>query len=281
MPGNRKTKAAIGQNFLTDPSAAGRTVDALGELSHSVVVEIGPGRGALTESLAEKAGRLIAIELDRELAAGLRLKFDGRKNVEIVESDVLSVDFRALLNPSRPTSADIPAFAGKAHVIGNLPYYITSDILLRLFEYHDLFDQIVIMVQREVADRIAAHPGTSDYGLLSATTQLYTRAQKLFTLPPAAFSPPPKVHSTVVRMKVAPRFEELGVTPKEFIAFLKLAFAMKRKTLVNNLKRQYEEGEIRSALQAAGIRPDIRAEAVTLEKSAAIFRSLQNHGGTA
>src|SRR5262249_46347993 len=162
----------------------------------------------------------------------------------------------------------------RARVVGNLPYYITSDILLRLFDFHDQFEVIVIMVQREVADRIAAEPGSRDYGLLSATTQLYTRVEKLFTLPPGAFSPPPKVHSSVLHLTVAPRFAELQVNPKAFIQFLKTAFAMKRKTLLNNLKKTYPEELIRAAIKAAGLRADVRAEAIPLESSAAIFRRL-------
>jgi 16S rRNA (adenine1518-N6/adenine1519-N6)-dimethyltransferase len=273
-------KAKMGQNFLADRTAAERIVDALGDISHSVVVEVGPGRGALTEILAQKAGRLIAIELDRMLAAGLRVQYAGYSNVEILEGDVLAVDFATVLNPPAVPTPDLtPAAQGKAQVIkaqviGNLPYYITSDILLRLFEFHERFDQIVIMVQLEVAERITAQAGTSDYGLLSATAQLYTQPRKLFTLPPESFSPPPKVHSAVVRLKVAPRFEELGVTAKEFIGFLKRAFAMKRKTLMNNLKKYYEEDAIRAALLKAEIRPDVRAEALPLEKSAAVFRML-------
>src|SRR5258708_5342154 len=261
-------KAKMGQNFLADHAAAEQIVNALGDISHSVVVEIGPGRGALTGRLMQKAGHVIAIELDRMLASGLRAKYAGQKNLEILEGDVLAVDFRTLLNRRDKTAS------GKVHVIGNLPYYITSDILLRLFELHELFFQIVIMVQLEVAERIAARPGTRDYGLLSATTQLYTQAQKLFTLPPDAFSPPPKVYSAVVRLQVAPRFQELGVPAKEFIGFLKTAFAMKRKTLVNNLKKSYPEERVRAALERAGVRADVRAEALPLEKSAQIFRSL-------
>jgi len=280
LRGTRKTqtaKARLGQNFLADHAAAEQIVAALGDISRSVVVEIGPGRGALTGILAQKAGRLIAIELDRMLAAGLRLQYADRGNVEILEGDVLSVDFRAVLNrPGAPIPDLVPAAHGKAQVIGNLPYYITSDILLRLFEFHELFSQIVIMVQLEVAERITAQAGTSDFGLLSATAQLYTQPRRLFTLPPEAFSPPPRVHSAVVRMKVAPRFEELGVAAKEFIGFLKLAFAMKRKTLMNNLKKHYEEDAIRSALREAGVRPDARAEALPLEKSAAVFRRLSS-----
>ena len=133
------------------------------------------------------------------------------------------------------------------------------------------------MVQREVADRIAASPGTRDYGLLSATAQLYTKVEKLFTLPPGAFSPPPKVHSTVLRMTVAPRFAELQIKPEEFIGFLKTAFAMKRKTLLNNLKKDYREEAVRDTLKAAGIRADVRAEALPLEQSAEDFSQAQGN----
>jgi 16S rRNA (adenine1518-N6/adenine1519-N6)-dimethyltransferase len=161
-------------------------------------------------------------------------------------------------------------------VVGNLPYYITSDILLRLFEFNDQFDVIVIMVQSEVADRLAAQPGSRDYGLLSATAQLHTRVEKLFTLPPGAFTPPPKVHSTVLRLTVAPRFAELQVQPKEFIQFLKTAFVMKRKTLLNNLKKNYPEERIRAALKENGVRTDVRAEALPLEKAADVFKALAN-----
>ncbi|HEV3038966.1 MAG TPA: 16S rRNA (adenine(1518)-N(6)/adenine(1519)-N(6))-dimethyltransferase RsmA [Candidatus Angelobacter sp.] len=268
-------KARLGQNFLTSPSAAEDIVAALGDASHSVVLEIGPGRGALTKALVKKAGQVIAIELDRKLAAELRLSYSDQQNLEVLEGDVLRMDFRAVLRPPGSFTDRQSVKQERAHLIGNLPYYITSDILLRLFEFHDQFDRMVIMVQREVADRIAAKPGSRDYGLLSATCQLYTKVEKLFTLPPGAFSPPPKVHSTVLRLRVAPRFEELGVPAKEFVDFLKLAFGMKRKTLVNNLKARYLPEEIRTALEIAGIRADVRAEAVSLEKSAEIFRRLQ------
>jgi 16S rRNA (adenine1518-N6/adenine1519-N6)-dimethyltransferase len=126
-----------------------------------------------------------------------------------------------------------------------------------------------------VADRISAQPGSRDYGLLSATVQLFARVEKLFTLPPGAFSPPPEVHSSVLRLTMAPRLEELQVEEVTFIASLKLAFAQKRKTLVNNLRGQYDLAAIRTALKAAGLRPDVRAEAISLEKTAAVFRALQ------
>lgn len=273
MAGGGKPK--LGQNFLADTNAAEKIVAALGDVAQALVVEIGPGKGALTGGLAIRAGRLIAIELDHMLAAELRYKYSRHANVEIIEGDVLRIDFRTVLNRTIGPLNDLrPNKPSRARVIGNLPYYITSEILLHLFQFHDQFDVIVIMVQQEVADRIAAHPGSRDYGLLSATAQLYCEVQKLFTLPPGAFSPPPKVHSSVLRLKVAPRFAELQVQPKEFIDFLKTAFAMKRKTLRNNLKKKYGEERIRAALKESGVRGDVRAEALPLEKSAMVFRSL-------
>jgi 16S rRNA (adenine1518-N6/adenine1519-N6)-dimethyltransferase len=125
-----------------------------------------------------------------------------------------------------------------------------------------------------VADRITAKPGGREYGLLSATVQLYARVEKRFTLPPGAFVPPPKVHSTVLRLTIAPQAEKLGVEPDEFMQFLKLSFGQKRKTLLNNLKTEYEDKAVRAALSEARVRPDIRAEAMSLEKAAAVYRSL-------
>jgi 16S rRNA (adenine1518-N6/adenine1519-N6)-dimethyltransferase len=283
MPGTKRAnsgtvkKPRLGQNFLADAGAAEKIVDALGDVSESVVVEIGPGKGALTQALARRAKRLIAVELDRMMSAELRFKYRLQPQVEIIEADVLKLDFRTVLNRTIGPLNDLrPLKPSPARVVGNLPYYITSDILLRLFEFHEQFDVIVIMVQREVADRIAAAPGSRDYGLLSATAQLYAKVEKLFTLPPEAFVPPPKVHSTVLRLTIAPRFAELEIKPMEFIGFLKTAFAMKRKTLLNNLKKDYSEELVRSTLRETGIRSDIRAEALPLERSAEIFRRLGN-----
>ncbi|HKE32781.1 MAG TPA: 16S rRNA (adenine(1518)-N(6)/adenine(1519)-N(6))-dimethyltransferase RsmA [Candidatus Angelobacter sp.] len=274
-------KARLGQNFLADRRAAEKIVDALGDVSQSLVVEVGPGRGALTDTLVQKAGRIIAIELDRMMATQLRVKYSRDPKVEVLEGDVLKIDFRTVLHRTIGPLGDLrPEKPERARLLGNLPYYITSDILLHLFEFHDQFDVMVIMVQREVADRIAATPGSRDYGLLSATAQLYTSVEKLFTLPPGAFVPPPKVHSSVLRLRVAPRFDQLQVRAEEFIEFLKLAFAMKRKTLLNNLKKRYSEEQIRAVLKNAGIRADVRAEALSLEKSAEVFKTLAHQQKT-
>ncbi len=273
-------KPKLGQHFLDDASAARRIVEALGDVSQGTVLEIGPGRGVLTSLLANRVRRLIAIELDRVLAAQLRMKFSLYPNVEIIEGDVLAIDFSTLFGPkpgaSRPGLVQTPK---PVPVVGNLPYYITSDILLRLFEFRESFSTIVVMVQKEVADRLAASPGSRDYGLLSATAQLYARVERLFTLPPSAFSPPPKVHSSVVRLVMAPRLEKLRVEEAGFIKFLKLSFGQKRKTLWNNLKTEYAPNLLKEALQDAGVKPTVRAEALPLEKTAAIFRALASKNG--
>jgi 16S rRNA (adenine1518-N6/adenine1519-N6)-dimethyltransferase len=271
-----QAKPKLGQHFLTSPDWAGRIVDALGDVSQSTVLEIGPGRGILTSLLVPRARRVIAVEIDRVLAAQLRLKFGMARNVEILEADVLAIDFDSLFGPKpglgRP---GIELKPDPAKVVGNLPYYITSEILLRLFEYSKYFDSIVIMVQREVADRIAAQPGSRDYGLLSATAQLYAEAEKLFTLPPGAFAPPPKVYSTVLRLTIHPREQELDVAGDGFIDFLRASFAQKRKTLWNNLKIKYDESRLKRALAGAHVKPAARAETLSLEQSAAIYRALR------
>jgi 16S rRNA (adenine1518-N6/adenine1519-N6)-dimethyltransferase len=271
---NRKPK--LGQNFLTDLGAAQRVVEALGDVSNRTVIEIGPGRGVLTDVLAIRARHVIGIELDRVMAAQLRMRYATKPNVEILESDFVAAEFTSMvgrrpgplhdLRPTQPETVD---------VIGNLPYYITSDIVLRILELHQNIERAVIMVQREVADRIAAAPGSRDYGLLSATVQLFARVDKLFTLPPGAFSPPPQVHSSALRLTMSPRLQELQVEEGPFIAFLKLAFAHKRKTLLNNLRGQYNDVALRAALKSAGLRADVRAEAMSLEKTAAVFRALR------
>ena len=271
-----KRKPKLGQNFLIDAGAAGKIIDALGDISNRTVIEIGPGRGVLTDLLVSRARRVIGIELDRVLAAQLRMKYATQGNIEVLESDFVTAEFSSMVGRRPGPLHDLrPTQAETVDIVGNLPFYITSDIVLRILALHNHIERAVIMVQREVADRIAAETGSRDYGLLSATTQLFARVDKLFTLPPSAFSPPPQVHSGVVRLTMASRLEELQVEEEPFIAFLKAAFAQKRKTLANNLRGQYEPAAIRTALKAAGLRADVRAEAISLEKVAAVFRALQ------
>ena len=171
----RLRKPKLGQHFLNDVSAAQKIVDALGDVSQHIVVEIGPGAGALTNTLARRARRLIAIELDKVLAAQLRMQFAMATNVEIIEGDVRSIDFDTIFGPkpgtSRPGLEYVPQ---PAHVVGNLPFFITSEILLRLFEFHRYFHTIVLMVQREVADRIG--PANSMGSLAKSLRVIGSRA---------------------------------------------------------------------------------------------------------
>lgn len=270
-------KPKLGQNFLVDDSARTTIADALGDIRNRTVIEIGPGHGAITSILNTRCRRLIAIELDPTLVTELQLHFRHAFNVEVLHADILKTDLASLVPPTETVD-----------IVGNLPYYITSDILLHLFATargksdstrgtpgnRGLIDHAVIMVQREVADRIAAQPGSRDYGLLSATAQLHARVDKLLTLPPTAFSPPPDVHSTVLRLDFAPRFRELRVDPAGFDTFLKAAFAQKRKTLVNCLRGAGYSAETLRAAWPAEIPAQARAESIGLEEMAALYRAL-------
>jgi 16S rRNA (adenine1518-N6/adenine1519-N6)-dimethyltransferase len=260
-----KRKPKLGQNFLVDDAARHAIVDALGDLSKRTVVEIGPGHGAITEVLARRCHKLIALELDRALAAELTFRFRDQPQVQIIEADILRTDLRALV----PRGETID-------VVGNLPYYITSDILLQLFAAGSvgLVARAVLMMQREVADRVSAAPGVRDYGLLSATAQMNAQVDHLFTLPPSAFSPPPVVYSTVLRLHVAPRFTELSVDAAGFDIFLRRCFAQKRKTLQNNLRAAGHTAEQLAAAWPSTISTQARAESIPLEPMAELYRSL-------
>ncbi len=273
-------KSKLGQNFLRDQQAIRRIVAALGECSDRTVVEIGPGMGAITRELSAKAGHVLALEYDRELASRLATELAAgapnqdvsiQSNVEIRNIDVLSFDFAAAA-----------AMTGQSLIVaGNLPYYITSPILLKLAENAAVLDRAVLMVQREVADRVAAAPGSRDYGLLSVAVQMHGPVERLFTLPPSAFSPPPEVHSTVFRWRFASRFKELEVEREPFLKFLRQIFASKRKTLANNLRAAgVDPAVVADSLSKAGIDSKARAEAVSVETLAALWRVLKTAGAT-
>ena len=267
-------KSKLGQNFLRDEQAIRRIVAALGDCSGRTVIEIGPGRGAITRELAKKARRVVALEVDEALAAQLAGEFSATESADepnvIVETvDVLAFDFEAASS----------AAGQKLIVVGNLPYYITSPILMRLAEHAGVLERAVLMVQREVADRVTGEPGSREYGLLSVVVQMHGSVEPLFTLPPTAFSPPPEVHSTVFRWRFAPRFEELGVDRESFLSLLRRVFALKRKTLANNLRAAGMESEaIAAVLSESGIDAKARAEALSSEKLAELWRVLQSKG---
>ncbi|MGA2808052.1 MAG: 16S rRNA (adenine(1518)-N(6)/adenine(1519)-N(6))-dimethyltransferase RsmA [Terracidiphilus sp.] len=266
-------KPKLGQNFLDDPQAVERIASSLGDLSGRTVAEIGPGRGAITGALAARAAHVLAIELDAELAACLRTEFSAESpvRVTVIEQDVLTFDFAAA---SKAAGEKLP-------VAGNLPYGITSPILLKLAASHAALDRAVLMVQREVADRVTARPGSRDYGLLSITAQMYGPADRLFTLPPSSFSPPPEVHSTVFRWRFAPRFKELGLEEASFLRFVRQCFAQKRKTLANNLRGAgIPSATVAAVLTQAAIDPQARAEALSIETFAALWHCLETKGAT-
>jgi len=257
-------RSKLGQYFLRDGQAVERIVRALGDLEGQTVVEIGPGRGSITGALAAKAAHVVAVEFDRELAALLRGQFQPQR-VTVVEQDVLEFDFAAAAARAE----------AKLRVAGNLPYYITSPILRKLAASHLALDRAVLMVQREVGDRVTASPGSRDYGLLSVLVQAHGPVEQLFRLPPSAFSPPPQVHSTVFRWRFAPRFSELGVEESGFLRFVAQAFAQKRKTLANNLRAAgVEPAPALAAMQQAGIDSRARAESLSIELLAAVWRTL-------
>jgi 16S rRNA (adenine1518-N6/adenine1519-N6)-dimethyltransferase len=264
------SKPKLGQNFLHDQQAIERIANALGDLSARTVVEIGPGRGAITHALAARAAHILAIELDPSLAAHLSAEFDPAR-LTVACRDVLTFDFLEAAAQYAP--------GGKLVLAGNLPYYITSPILLKLAASCSALDLAVLMVQREVADRVTAQPGSRDYGLLSVTVQMYGPAQQLFVLPPTAFSPPPDVHSAVFRWRFAPRFAELGVEETAFLRFVRQVFAQKRKTLSNNLRAAgFLPTQIAAAIGEANLPPQARAEALSMEELAHLWRILQSSG---
>lgn len=267
-------KPKLGQNFLRDQQAIRRIVAALGDCTGRTVIEIGPGRGAITQELARAAGRVIALEVDQELAAQLsadvsRPEFADAGKIVIETIDVLAFDFETASK----------AAAQRLVIAGNLPYYITSPILMRLADNAHVLDRAALMIQREVAERVTAKPGSRAYGLLSVVVQMHGQVESLFTLPPSAFSPPPEVYSSVFRWRFAPRFEELGIDRDRFLHFLRMVFALKRKTLANNLRAAgMETGTIGRALETAEINPKARAEELPIEALATLCRTLQREG---
>lgn len=256
--------APRGQNFLYQPGWQRRVADAFAATPADAVLEIGGGTGDVSALLAAAAGHLTIVEVDARLAEGLRRRFAALpEKVTVLEADILEVDLAEV-------AARVPR---GLRVFGNLPYYISSPILFRLFHAAQWIRDATLMVQREVAERMLAAPG-AEFGLLSAATRLYTQPRRLFDLPPGAFRPAPKVHSTLLRLDFASRAAELGLDPAAFELFLKLAFAQKRKTLANNLAAGFPEADVAAALEAAGVAPRARAEALSLQALAALHRSL-------
>ncbi len=263
-----RPRKRFGQHFLRDRGVLTRIADALQLTGTETVIEIGPGRGALTDLLVERAGRLLAIEVDRDLAAHLRERYADRPHVLVVEADVLTVDLGQL--------------AGGDYVLaGNVPYYITTPILFHALR-HPRPLRAVYLVQREVAERAAAAPGGKEYGALSVNVQSVARVELLSRVPPGAFQPPPQVDSAVIR--VTPRPDPV-VTPAEearFRSVVQEAFGLRRKQLrrvVRTIARLDAE-RAEAVLAAAGLDPEARPETLSPEAFARLVRALPAGGAS-
>lgn len=249
----------LGQHFLGSLAWRNRILKSLPRAGKETWVEIGAGHGEMTQLLAEDGRRVIAIETDQRLIEGLKADAPSWGSVEIIEGDVLHLDLAKIAG-------------GDFRVYGNLPYYITSPILFQLFNYADRLASIHIVIQHEVAERIAAAPGRREYGYLSAVCQFYTRPEIAFRIPPGAFRPPPRVTSALLHMTIPGEFASLGIADaNRFIQFVATCFGQKRKTLRNNLREEMPDEDIQAALAESGLRSDARAEQLNLAQFANLF----------
>ena len=254
----------FGQNFLIDAHVLEKIVSAAGITKDDCVLEIGPGIGTMTQYLAERAGQVIAVEIDTNLLPILTDTLKDYSNVKVINQDILKVDIAALAqekNGGKPIK-----------VVANLPYYITTPIIMGLFENHVPISSITIMVQKEVADRMQVGPGTKDYGALSLAVQYYAKPQIIANVPPNCFMPRPKVGSAVIQLV---RYEEPPVqveNEKLMFRLIRASFNQRRKTLINGLKNSQEldfsKEEIEKAMAETGIPANVRGEALTLKEFA-------------
>lgn len=260
----------FGQNFLVDTHVLERIIRAAGLTKEDMVLEIGPGIGTMTQYLAENAGRVVAVEIDSNLIPILKETLQAYDNVTVLNEDILKVDIRALAeeyNGGRPIK-----------VVANLPYYITTPIIMGLFESQVPIDNITVMVQKEVAERMQAGPGTKDYGALSLAVQYYAEPYIVANVPPNCFIPRPGVGSAVIRLT---RHQEMPVKVRDeklMFSLIRASFNQRRKTLQNGLSNSAElsfsKEEIAAAIQALGLSPTVRGEALTLEQFAGLADAL-------
>ena len=260
---------SMGQNFLIADWVPREIAKASGAHPDAGVLEIGPGIGCLTRELAGRAGKVVSVELDRSLLPILEETLTDRDNVEIVSGDILKLDIRQL-------TLEMPWFSGFA-ACANLPYNITTPAITALIEAQCFF-AITVMIQKEVAQRICAQPGSKDYGAFSVYCQYYTAPELLFEVPPDCFIPAPKVTSAVVRMVPRPAPAEVD-DPDHFFRVVKAAFALRRKTLLNslsaNLGGQYTKETLSQAIAACGLPADVRGERLSIPQFAQLSRCLR------
>jgi 16S rRNA (adenine1518-N6/adenine1519-N6)-dimethyltransferase len=263
----------LGQHFLENLDWREQIARAMRVSPHSTVplpkddshcwIEIGAGHGEMTRHLLAAGGPVTAIELDPALSSVLRRLTKEFPQLTVVSRDILKTDLASLASDRR------------VRVYGNLPYYITSPILHYLFTFASLIDEMHFVIQTEVAQRLAAQPGTRDYGYLSVVTQFYTRPEFVFEIPREAFQPPPEVTSALVTLRLPGERSKLALKDEQgYLNFVKLSFSQKRKTLVNNLRSLAKTEKLRAALASLDLRPDVRAEQVTVAQLAALFSRL-------
>ena len=262
----------FGQNFLTDKSIIKRIVEALNPQTDETIVEIGPGRGALTGPLLQRSGRLIAIEFDRNLIPLLEQKFGTQKNFKLIQNDALVTDICAEIGSVSP-----------ARVVANLPYNIATAVLQRLIEQRSCLTELILMLQREVVDRITASPGSAERGYLSVFVEAYCETEKLFDVAPTSFRPAPKVWSTVVRLMLRPKIAVEVKDENLLWQIVSAGFAQRRKTILNNLRsapsplqeklKAHDGASI--VLCRAEVELQRRAETLALDEWARIVRALQ------
>lgn len=262
----------FGQNFLIDSHVLEKIMDASQITKEDFVLEIGPGIGTMTQYLAEAAREVAAVEIDHSLIPILKDTLKDWDNVTIINDDILKVDIRKLAlekNDGKPVK-----------VVANLPYYITTPIIMGLFENQVPISSITVMVQKEVADRMQVGPGTKDYGALSLAVQYYARPEIVANVPPNCFMPRPKVGSAVIRLE---KYENPPIQVEDeklMFRIIRASFNQRRKTLVNSLKNSnelsYSKEEIESVLEKIGIPLNIRGEALTLEQFADIANGFKN-----
>ena len=257
-----RTQKKLGQHFLVDETVVRRIAESL-ELKPDVpVLEIGPGIGTLTQFLAMTGARVTAVELDRRCIEIMGTTLKAYDNIRIVQGDVLTLDFAELMG------------AGPFQIAGNLPYYITTPIVMKILEGHVPAEKMVFMVQKEVADRMVSGPGTKDYGALSVAVQYHTEAVKLFEVPSTAFMPPPAVDSAVILCTKRAQPPVDIPSEKLFFRVVRAAFGQRRKTLANALQGGgFSREDVTAMLQQTGIKGERRGETLSLDEFAALSRS--------
>jgi len=257
-------KKSFGQNFLVDRDFISKIIDAVAAGPNDTVIEIGPGRGALTEALLDRCERLTVIELDKDLIPALNAKFGANKRFELIAGDILKVDFSSIT----------PGDSQEVKLVANLPYYISTAVLFHLLPFRDRFSNMVLMFQREVVDRMTAAPATSERGFLTVIVEAFFTVEKLFDVPPSAFRPTPKVWSSVARLRPKADIGPLSRQEAKFEKLVGAAFRQKRKTILNNLKSSADELRINDPTQLlsdADIEPKRRAETLTVEEWTRLF----------